>query len=375
MNQSRGKSDKVVALLLGLALMLGAALGLPMGIQLAGRLDQRGKAEAPWEQFPGERGGIDDEEAVIRAVERVGASVVKIAVTQKGYLDGLFGRVPTTQQGLGSGVIIDSSGYILTNHHVVEGADQIRVALPDGRHFEGRLVGSYPDSDLAVIRIEGEDLPQAELGQGKELRVGQLVIAIGNPFGLDYSVTTGIISALGRELAVDPQKGVALTNLIQTDAAINPGNSGGPLLDREGRVIGINTAVLRGSQGLQAQGLGFAIPIDDALSVAGEIIRHGRPARLGILAGTLTPRIARAVEDATGIPVGTERGVFVREVYPDSPAEAAGLEPADVIVQAAGRRIESVEALAQRVWEAGPGASFPMIVLRRGKRITVTAEL
>jgi len=313
---------------------------------------------------------------VIRAVERVGPSIVKISVTQQGHLDGLFGRVPTTQQGLGSGVIVDARGFILTNHHVVEGADTILVALPDGRQFQGRLVGSYPDADLAVIHVEGDDLPQAELAQGKELKVGQLVIAIGNPFGLDYSVTTGVISALGRELMVDPQRGIALTNLIQTDAAINPGNSGGPLVDREGRVIGINTAVLRASHGLQAQGLGFAIPIDDALRVAGQIIRRGRPpARLGILAGTLTPPIARAVHEATGIPVGTQRGVFVREVYPGSPAEAAGLEPADVIVRAGGRRIESVEELLQRVWEVGPGASLALVVLRQGRRVTLTARL
>ncbi|HLS91450.1 MAG TPA: trypsin-like peptidase domain-containing protein [Limnochordia bacterium] len=374
MEQGGKKSDKVVALLLGLALVLGVALGLPMGAQIAGRSE--GSEGTHGAGLNSQQRILDDEEAVIRAVERVGASIVKISVTQQGHLDSLFGRVPTTQQGLGSGVIVDSRGYILTNHHVVEGADTIHVALPDGRQFRGRLVGSYPDADLAVIHIEGDDLPQAELAQGKELKVGQLVIAIGNPFGLDYSVTTGIISALGRELVVDPERGVALTNLIQTDAAINPGNSGGPLVDREGRVIGINTAVLRASHGLQAQGLGFAIPIDDALSVAGQIIRRGRPpARLGILAGTLTPEIARAVYEATGIPIGAQRGVFVREVHPGSPAQAAGLEPADVIVRAGGRRIESVEELLQRVWEVGPGASLSLVVLRKGRRMTLTAEL
>ena len=374
MEQGGKKSDKVVALLLGLALVLGVALGLPMGAQIAGRSE--GSEGTHGAGLNSQQRILDDEEAVIRAVERVGASIVKISVTQQGHLDSLFGRVPTTQQGLGSGVIVDSRGYILTNHHVVEGADTIHVALPDGRQFRGRLVGSYPDADLAVIHIEGDDLPQAELAQGKELKVGQLVIAIGNPFGLDYSVTTGIISALGRELVVDPERGVALTNLIQTDAAINPGNSGGPLVDREGRVIGINTAVLRASHGLQAQGLGFAIPIDDALSVAGQIIRRGRPpARLGILAGTLTPEIARAVYEATGIPIGAQRGVFVREVHPGSPAQAAGLEPADVIVRAGGRRIVSVEELLQRVWEVGPGASLSLVVLRKGRRMTLTAEL
>ena len=320
------RNDKAVFLILGLALLLGAALGVPLGIQLVGR---EGASGGPLEGRPVARTvTIDDEEAVVQAVDRVGASVVKISVTQLGYLDGLFGRVPSSQQGLGSGVIIDTSGLILTNHHVVEGADQIRVGLPDGRQFEGKLVGSFPESDLAVLRIPGDNLPHAEVARGESLRVGQLVIAIGNPFGLDYSVTTGIISALGRELAIDPQRGIALTNLIQTDAAINPGNSGGPLLDREGRVIGINTAVLRGAQGLQAQGLGFAIPIDDALAVAEEILRHGRPVRLGILAGTLTPRIARAIEERDGR-ASRNRSRRLRSGGPQRFAGGGGGTPAD----------------------------------------------
>src|SRR5690606_23053248 len=202
--QGGKQSDKVVALLLGLALVLGVALGLPMGAQIAGRSE--GSEGTHGAGLNSQQRILDDEEAVIRAVERVGPSIVKISVTQQGHLDGLFGRVPTTQQGLGSGVIVDARGFILTNHHVVEGADTILVALPDGRQFQGRLVGSYPDADLAVIHVEGDDFPQAELAQGKELKVGQLVIAIGNPFGLDYSVTTGVISALGRELMVDPQR-------------------------------------------------------------------------------------------------------------------------------------------------------------------------
>jgi len=362
--------DRVILSAVGLALLLGAALGVPLGLRLSGAVrpfagDEPGPVRE--ERLTG------DEEAVVRAVERVGPSVVKISVTQRGYIDGLFGRVPSEQTGLGSGVIIDRSGLVLTNHHVVEGAEEIVVGLPDGRVFEGRLVGTYPAADLAVLRIDGDDLPVAELAPGEPLRVGQLVIAIGNPFGLDYSATTGIISALGRELAVDA--GLVLTNLIQTDAAINPGNSGGPLLDREGRVIGINTAILRGRQDLPAQGLGFAIPIADALEVAGELLRHGRAVRLGVLAGTLTPEIARAIEAATGVSPGTDRGVFVRAVSPGSPAEEAGLVPADIIVEAAGRRISSVEELARVVRERGPGARLPLVVLRKGERLPLVARL
>ena len=367
---AESKRTRFVLTLVGLALISGAALGVPLGAGLLGvGTADRGRELSTGGHDP------DDEEAVVRAVQRVGPSVVKIAVTQGGYIDGLFGRVPVEQVGLGSGVIIDASGLVLTNHHVVEDAAEITVALPDGRVFEGTLVGSYPAADLAVVRIDGEDLPVAQLAPDEMLRVGQLVIAIGNPFGFDYSVTTGIISALGRELVVDAEQKIALTNLIQTDAAINPGNSGGPLLDREGRVIGINTAVLRASHGIQAQGLGFAIPIADALEVAGELVRYGRAVRLGILAGTLTPPIARAIEEATGVSLGTDRGVFVREVYAGSPADEAGLLPTDIIVEARGRPVHNVEELGRLVRALGPGGRLEVTVLRKGERLSLVAEL
>lgn len=316
-----------------------------------------------------------DDEAVVRVVKVVGDAVVKISVTQRHFIDGLFGRVPIEEEGLGSGVIIDGKGLVLTNHHVIQGARRILVSLPDGRQFDAELVGSYPDSDLAVLRIEGTDLPVAELGSSASLQAGQSVIAIGNPFGFEYSVTAGVVSALGRELAVGEGSGIVLSNLIQTDAAINPGNSGGPLVDREGRVVGINTAVLRSVGGFGVQGLGFAIPIDDARRVVQDIVDGTSPVRLGILAGTLTPRIAQAIEAATGIPLGTERGVYVREVRPQTPAHEAGLMPTDVIVATDGRPLQNAQELVQRVREAGRGASMRLAIRRRGERLEVDVRL
>ncbi len=315
---------------------------------------------------------VADESAIIRAVERVGPAVVKLSVTHRSFMDSLFGRVPIEEEGLGSGVIVDASGLIITNHHVVADSDQIEVSLPDGRIFQGEVIGAYPESDIAVVRIEGDNLPQAEIATD-ELQVGQLVIAIGNPFGLDYSVTTGIVSALRRELAVGG--GDVLSNLIQTDAAINPGNSGGPLVDRNGRVVGINTAVLRSVGGFEAQGLGFAIPINEARAVAQDIVNSGRPARLGILGGTLTPSVARAVERSTGTPLGTDRGVFVREVDAGSPAARAGLMPTDVIVALNGEEVADVTQFRQMIREAGAGATVRLDIMRMGKAMRVTVVL
>lgn len=352
--------DRVILSAVGLALLLGAALGVPLGLRLSGAVrpfagDEPGPVRE--ERLTG------DEEAVVRAVERVGPSVVKISVTQRGYIDGLFGRVPSEQTGLGSGVIIDRSGLVLTNHHVVEGAEEIVVGLPDGRVFEGRLVGTYPAADLAVLRIDGDDLPVAELAPGEPLRVGQLVIAIGNPFGLDYSATTGIISALGRELAVDA--GLVLTNLIQTDAAINPGNSGGPLLNLRGEVIGINTAV-----NAQAQGIGFAIPINTALEVMDQLITQGRVVReggpfLGVEFTSVDERIARMLN------LPEPKGAMIIGVVSGSAAHRAGLRVYDVIERFGETEIDSPDTLVEAVSKTKPGDEVLMVVIRQGRRIAV----
>ncbi|NLN19128.1 MAG: trypsin-like serine protease [Firmicutes bacterium] len=315
------------------------------------------------------------EQALVRAVRSVGDSVVKIAVTESVQIASLFGPVVTETYGLGSGVIIDSKGHILTNYHVVRDAKQIDVFLPDGRGFPGSVVGTDPQSDLAVIRIEGSDLPVAPLGDSRRLRVGQQVIAIGNPFGFDYSVTTGVISALGRELAVGSSEGPPLQNLIQTDAAINPGNSGGPLVDLSGRVIGINTAVVRQVAGVEAQGLGFSIPITDAMETMQQILRYGRPVRLGAVGGTLTPSLAQAIRRNTGQPLPTEHGAFITRVLPDTPADRAGLQPADVIVAANARQITSMEDLAEAVRTAGFGGTLILRLWRVGELMDMRVHL
>lgn len=316
----------------------------------------------------------DTTEAItIQAVEAVGASVVKIYTTERVFVDSLFGRMAVEQEGIGSGIVIHEEGYILTNHHVVAGAESIRVFLPDGRDFAAELIGSDPWQDIAVVKVDGEGLPVAPLGRSADLRVGQSVIAIGNPFGLDYTVTRGVVSALDRTLQTGEDTG-PLENLIQTDAAINPGNSGGPLVDSRGRVVGVNTAVIRG-ESVAAEGLGFAVAIDTARSVAQEIIEHGGPVRLGIIGGMLTPERARAIEEATGIALPTEKGVFVVDVVPGTPAEQAKLRRADIIVEVDGRPVESPEALAERVRQKGRGARLQLTVVREGQVLEASVTL
>jgi len=309
----------------------------------------------------------DTRDATVRAVERVGPAVVKVAVTREAWTDTLFFRMPAVQEGFGSGVIIDPDGYVLTNEHVVQGATDIRVVLRDGREFAAALVGADPWTDLAVLRVDASSLPAAELGRSADLRVGQPVIAIGNPFGLDFTVTTGVVSALQRTIAVDEER--LLLNLVQTDAAINPGNSGGPLVDLEGRVVGINTAVLGVVEGFAAQGLGFAVPADMARQVARDIIQYGRPRRLGVLGIALTEAHRRVLQDEMGIPVPTRTGVLVYQVIPDSPAAAAGIRALDVITHAAGQPVSTLEELIAAANETQPGELLPLRILREGRRV------
>lgn len=311
------------------------------------------------------------EQAIVDAVQRIGNSVVKISVTAKVKLDSLFGQVFTEEQGVGSGVIVDAAGYILTNHHVIEDATEIDVFLPDGRGFSGSVVGKDPASDLAIVKVQGRNLPVAELGDSTALQVGQHVIAIGNPFGFDYTVTTGVVSALGRELLVNPETGQPLQNMIQTDAAINPGNSGGPLVNLQGQVVGINTAVVRQVEGFEAQGLGFAIPISDARQITRQILQHGRPLRLGIVGGTLTPAIARAIRERTRMNLPVDRGAFITRVLPNTPAEQGGLLPSDVIVKVNNRDVTSLHDVTRAVQDTGFGGTLRFQVWRVGKRLDI----
>ena len=285
--------------------------------------------------------------AVMTVVERVAPSVVRVG-------DG---------RGGGSGVVIAPDGYVLTNAHVVERGDGARVGFADGRIAEARVVGRDPSSDLAVLRVAVDGLVAAELGDSDRLRVGQLVIAIGNPLGFQSTVTTGVVSALGRSL--NGRDGRLIENVIQTDAALNPGNSGGPLVDTRGRVIGINTAVIAA-----AQGICFAIPSSTATVVAAALIRDGRVRRahLGISAAP-TP-IGRALAAHLGLAVS--EGVRVVEVAPGSPADRAGLRAGDILAFLDGSSLPSLSAL-QRVLSAERiDRRCAAVAIRRGERIGLT---
>ena len=269
-------------------------------------------------------------------------------------------RVETS---LGSGVIMSEQGYILTNHHVIQGADAIQVSLQDGRMVQAKVVGSDPETDVAVLKIDLKKLPVMTLGHSDSLRVGDVVLAIGNPFGVGQTVTMGIVSATGRnKLGIN-----TFENFIQTDAAINPGNSGGALIDAEGRLVGINTAMFSRSGGYQ--GIGFAIPTSLAQNVMEEIIEHGRPLRgwLGIEAQLITPQIARALD------IENTTGVVVVGVVRDGPAHNAGLQPGDVLVAIDNKKITEAREALLIISSRKPGSRVKMEVLREGKSIILEA--
>jgi len=293
------------------------------------------------------------EREIIKISERVKPAVVNIS-TVRIVADFFFNLVP--QEGVGSGVIFDRRGYILTNEHVIHGAKEIRVTLPDGREFKGELVGADSMTDLAVIKINGENLPIAELGDSEKVRVGEFCIAIGNPFGLESTVTFGVVSATGRSIRTEPEK--LLENLIQTDAAINPGNSGGALINLKGEIIGINTAIIP-----YAQGIGFAIPINTAKVVAESLIKYGRVIRpwLGIYYLPLTPQVASRLR------LSVEYGIYIISVVPGGPADKAGLMKGDIIVRFNGQKIRTAEQLRDALFRAGIGKKVFLTVLRKGK--------
>jgi serine protease Do len=273
------------------------------------------------------------------------------------------------QGSSGSGVIARRDGVVLTNAHVVGNADQVFLTFADGRRLPARVLGRDATVDVAVVQAAVQNAPAAPIGDSDRLVVGQTAIAIGNPLGFERTVTTGVISALNRAL-----RGSTLDQLIQTDAAISPGNSGGPLLDSQGRVIGINTAVIR-VEG--AEGLGFAIPINLARDIAEQLLTTGRVRRayLGVQLGELNP----AAAERFGLPV--RQGAFVGLVEPDSPAARAGLRPQDIVVRANGAEVRQLGDLRRALRQAGPGATVRLDVVRPGatpgtaSRLVVTARL
>lgn len=312
--------------------------------------------------------------AVSRAAERVSPAVVHIQVegSQPAPPSGARRgrRRPSSAEpavGTGSGFLFTPDGFVLTNSHVVHGGARIRVTRIDGSQSEGTLIGDDPDSDLAVLRIQGDDLVAADLGDASRLRVGQLAIAIGNPFGFQYTVTAGVVSALGRSLR--SQSGRVIDDVIQTDAALNPGNSGGPLVDSSGRVIGVNTAMIR-----PAQGICFAIGIDTAQFVAQELMRKGRIRRAYLGVGGQNVSVHRRFVRAFGLP--SETAMRVLSVDSSGPAAVGGLREGDLIVTFDGHAIRSIDDLHRGLTEARIGRPVSLSVLRYGKvhDLTVTPK-
>ena len=265
--------------------------------------------------------------------------------------------------GIGSGVIIDPDGLVLTNHHVVAGADSVEVRLYDDRQFEAKVVGADPETDIAVLRLEEsrEPLIAAQLGRSDDLLVGDYVIAIGNPFGLSLTVTAGIVSAMARVIGTSP-----FDDFLQTDAAINPGNSGGPLFDLDGRVVGINTAIVA-----PGEGIGFAVPIDLVRALLPQIVEQGRVVRgyMGVVIQDLTPKLAREL----GIDV--DRGAMVVGVERRGPAERAGLRAGDVIIAVDDAKVEGAASLSRQVARTSPGDTARLEVLRDGDQRTIEVRL
>ena len=296
--------------------------------------------------------------AVVTAAERVSPSVVKIDVTQQVRTR----RGEREAHGGGSGFIFTPDGLILTNSHVVHSANRIEVSLNDGRHFPATIIGDDPATDLAVIRIDGTGLVATPLGDSQRLRVGQLVIAIGNPYGFQYTVTAGVVSALGR--SIRSQSGRLIDDVIQTDASLNPGNSGGPLVTSDGAVVGVNTATI-----MMAQGLCFAIGINTAKFVASRLLRDGRIRRsyIGVVAQNtpLNRRIVRFHD------LAAESGVVVLSVENDSPAQRAGIREGDVIIALGGKPVAGIDDLHRLLTEIPAGGHIDLVILRRAEKLTV----
>ncbi|MEW6096116.1 MAG: DegQ family serine endoprotease [bacterium] len=333
-------------------------------------------------------GFIDLENAFVKVAEEIKPAVVNLSVEKKirgigpspwfrfkdefrdPFFDEFFDHFfkdfrerEYTQQSLGSGVIVDSRGYILTNNHVVKGADEIQVTLLDGRKFKGKVVGTDPKTDLALIKVDAKDnLPSARLGDSDEVKIGNWAIAIGNPFGLEHTMTVGVISAKGRAIGVAEYE-----DLIQTDASINPGNSGGPLVNIRGEVIGINTAIVAGGQGI-----GFAIPINMARKIIGDLIEYGKVIRawLGVYIQEVTPELAKKFKGAQA-----KKGVLVAMVMPDSPAEKADLKRGDIILSVDRKEVSTPHELQKEILKRKIGEGVELEVLREGKILTLKINL
>ena len=386
------------------------ALGLIIGLLIAVKLDilPNLQSESRPEKSPASLQGVGSlkysvEEAVIKVAETTGKAVVSISTERTERLGGVrrfyfgtpfgespfendpferffedfFGGAPQReyrQRGLGSGVIIDPQGYVLTNEHVVAGADKITVKLPDGREFNGQIKGKDSRSDLAIIKIDADNLPVASLGDSDNMKIGQWVVAIGNPFGFalpnpEPTVTVGVISALHRSLGQIIQRDRDYNDIIQTDAAINPGNSGGPLVGLDGKIVGINVAIFSTTGGYQ--GVGFAIPINVAKRILNRLI-EGKKVLYGWL-GIKVQDLNQELAEYFVIP--DRKGVLVVEVLKDSPAEKAGVKDGDVIISFGTTRIENVAKLLRVVGRAEVGKTIGLRLVRDKKELVLRVKV
>jgi S1-C subfamily serine protease len=369
-----------------IAVVAGSAIGTSMGTYFRERRSevtlqpsQIGNLASPLQSVVSRPLQTDNRNFITAAVEKVGSAVVKVdatrTVSQKTSADAenhplvrkFLGSLETEQvsQGTGSGFILSADGKIVTNAHVVAGADRVQVTLKGGRVLDGKIVGIDRITDLAVLRVNAQNLPTVTLGDSERLLPGEWTIAIGNPLGLDNTVTVGIISATGR---TSSQVGIPdkRVNFIQTDAAINPGNSGGPLLNARGEVIGINTTILA-----DAQGLGFAIPIQTAMRITTQLFATGkvRHPYLGVQMIPLTAELKAGIDREPSLrsKVTAERGALVMEVMPSSPAEAGGIRPGDVIIKVADRSISTPNDVQQQVEISEIGQKLKLEVSREGR--------
>jgi len=369
----------VLVSLLSAALAAGGTFGL---LEMSGRLDRPAPAAQPVIQStaaerPAEQNvRIDEDSAITDAATEVSPAVVTITSSSVSQPSDPL-SVPQT--GVGSGIIYDAEGWILTNRHVVCGADELEVTLLDGRPFTGTIYGIDTLTDLAIVKIDGPDLPVAEIGDSNGLRAGQRAIAIGSPLGeFSNSVTAGVVSALGRSIEVDDSCAEGevrpLRNLIQTDASINPGNSGGALVDSTGRVIGVNTAVAG-----DAQGIGFAIPINIAKPIMRQAIDGDDLARpwMGVFYREIDPALVteRELPIDYGVIVLAPQGSDEPAVIADSPADEAGLREGDIITAIDGERIDTTQGLDEILTQYGPGDELTLEVLRDGETLELEIEL
>ncbi len=358
------------------------------GMLISSRLDLTGRSgAAPGEGAAVAGPGAPGSSTLVEIAKRDTPSVVNISTTKilthqmprfrrqpspfddffghDDFWDRFFGEIPERdlkQQSLGSGFIVDSEGYILTNNHVVEKADDIKVTLSDGRSYDAEVKGTDPKTDIALIKIDAENhLPVAALGDSERLEVGEWVMAIGNPFGLKQTVTVGVVSAKGRTIGAGPYD-----DFIQTDASINPGNSGGPLINMSGEVVGINTAIIS-----SGQGIGFAIPINMARNIMEQLKEKGSVTRgwLGVQIQTITPELAESLG------LSDAKGALIAGVFKDDPADQAGIKVGDVVIGFDGHKIESDRELVQVVGNTLVGSTVKVKIVREGKEKTLEVKI